>query len=88
MRYRTKRRRRNKISTLPPRGNTIQNKHFRLRECNQNFTPTQAEMHTKIYIPPSQEYNPEATVPLAEMQSKYCIPTSWDFVIILVHGPC
>ena len=29
--------------TFPPRGNTIQNRQFRLRECNQNFTSPQAE---------------------------------------------
>ena len=29
---------------IPPRGNTIQNRQFRLRECNQNFTSPQAEI--------------------------------------------
>ena len=123
MRYQTKRQKRQKNSTLPPRGNTIQNRQFRLRECYQNFTSPQAEtfvfisvhgpvcgdahknvhsplagirsgidnsacgdaikllhsrersfcnnfaeMHIKIYIPPSREYDPESTVPLAGMQ--------------------
>ena len=36
----------------------------------------------KIYIPPSREYNPESTVPLAGMQLKFYIPASGDFVII------
>ena len=70
MRYRSKRRKRKKKkkkkkSALPPRGNTIQNRQFRLRECYQNFTSPQAEilylfrftvpfteMHIKIFIPP------------------------------------
>ena len=29
---------------IPPRGNTNQNRQFRLRECNQNFTFPQAEI--------------------------------------------
>ena len=33
-----------------------------------------AEMHIKIVIPPSREYDLESTIPLAGMQSKYCIP--------------
>ena len=41
----------------------------------------------KIYISPSREYDPEPTVPLAEMQSKYCIPASGDYLIILVPVP-
>ena len=89
MRYQTKRRKRQKNSTLPPRGNTIQNRQFRLWKCYQNFTSSQAEtlylfqftvpfaeMHIKIFIPPSWEYDLELTVPLAGMQSKYCIPAS------------
>ena len=39
----------------------------------------------KIYIPPSREYDPESTVPLAGMQSKFYISASGDFVIISVH---
>ena len=142
MRYRSKRRKRKKKknSALPPRGNTIQNRQFRLRECYQNFTSPQAEilylfrfmvpasgdahknfhsplagirsgidnsacgdaikilhsrewsfcnifaeMHIEIYIPPSQEYESESTVPLAGVQSKFYIPASGDFVIICVH---
>ena len=66
MRYRTRERRpAQKNSTLPPRGNTNQNRQFRLRECYQDFTSPQAEilylfrftvpfavMHIKIFIPP------------------------------------
>ena len=44
-------------------------------------------MHTKIYISPSREYYPAPTIPLAEMQPKYCIPASEGFVIISVHRP-
>ena len=46
-----------------------------------------AEMHMKINISPSREYDPESTVPLAGMQSKFYIPASGDFVIISVHRP-
>ena len=72
---------------IPPRGNTIQNRQFRLRECNQILHPRKrrfciyfgswsprAEMHIKIFIPPSREYDPESTVPLAGMQSKFTSP--------------
>ena len=41
----------------------------------------------KIYISPSREYDPESTVPLAGMQSKFYIPASGDFLIISVHRP-
>ena len=98
MRYRSKRRKRKKKkkkkkknSALPPRGNTIHNRQFRLRECYQNFTSPQAEilylfrftvpfteMHIKIFIPRSREYDLELTIPLAGMHSKYCIPASGD----------
>ena len=44
-------------------------------------------MHMKIYISPSREYYPAPTIPLAEMQPKYCIPASGGFVIISVHRP-
>ena len=80
-----------KKSALPPRGNTIQNRQFRLRECYKNFTSPQseilylfrftvpfAEMRIKIFIPLSWEYDLELTIPLTGMQSKYCIPTSGD----------
>ena len=69
--------------TFPPSGNTIRNRQFRVRECNQNFTSLQAEiwndfcapspraeMHMKIYISHSREYYPAPTIPLAEMQKK------------------
>ena len=66
------------------------------RFCNYFGSRSQrAEMHIEIYIPPcgnmiqnrqfclrSRKYDPEPTIPLAEMQSKYCIPASGDFVII------
>ena len=41
----------------------------------------------KIYISPSREYYPAPTIPLAEMQRKYCISASGYFVIILVPDP-
>ena len=133
---------------IPPRGNTVQNRQFRLRECNQNFSSPQAEIlylfrfmvpvsgdahknfhfplavilssadnsacgnatkilhprkrrfcnyfgapspraetHMKLYISPSREYYPAPTIPLAEMQPKYCIPASGRFVIISVPVP-
>ena len=62
--------------TFPPRGNTIQRRQFRLRKCNQNIASPRAEMHMKIYISPSREYYPAPTIPLAEVQPKYCIPAS------------
>ena len=77
---------------IPPRGNTIWDWQFRLRGCNQNIAFPRAEIISrrckqKIYIPPSREYDPESTVPLAGMQSKFYIPASGDFVFISVHGP-
>ena len=65
-------------------GDAIKILHSRERRFCNNFV----EMHIKIYIPPSREYNPESTVPLAGMQSKFYIPVSGDFVFISVHGPC
>ena len=78
MRYRTKRRKCKKNSALPPRGKFIQNRQFRLREGYQNFTSPQAEilylfrftvpfgeMHIKIFIPPSREYDLEFRRPAA-----------------------
>ena len=44
-------------------------------------------MHVKNYIPPLREYDPEPTVPLAEIQSNYCIAASGDLLTIHVHGP-
>ena len=96
MRYRTKRRKRKKNSTLPPRRNTIQNRQFHLRECYQNFTSPQAEIlylflftvpfaddAHKNFHPPPREYDRELTIPLAGKKSKYCIPASEDSVTIL-----
>ena len=51
-------------------GDAIKILHSRERSFCNNF----AEMHIKIYIPPSREYDPESTVPLAGMQSKFYIP--------------
>ena len=73
--------------TFPPRGNTIQNRQFRLRECHQNFTSPQAEMHMKIYISPSREYYPAPTIPLAEVQPKYCIPASGGLLLFQFLSP-
>ena len=70
-------------------GNAIKILHSRERRFCHNFCSRspQAEMHIKIYIPPSREYDPESTVPLVGMQSKFYIPASGDFVIISVHRP-
>ena len=53
-------------------GDAIKILHSRERSFCNNF----AEMHIKIYIPPSREYDPESTVPFAGMQSKFYIPAS------------
>ena len=68
--------------------NVIKISHPRKRRFSDNSRSwfPQAEMHIKMFIPPLREYNPEPTVPLAEMQSKYRIPASGDLVIIHVHG--
>ena len=50
------------------------------------MVPASGDAH-KNFIPPLREYDPEPTVPLAEMQSKYRIPASGDLVTIHVHGP-
>ena len=70
-------------------GNAIKVLYSREQRFCHNFCSRspQAEMHIKIYIPSSQEYDPESTVPLAGMQSKFYIPASGDFVIISVHRP-
>ena len=70
-------------------GNAITILHPRKRRfCNYFCAPSpRAEMHMKIYISPSREYDPESTVPLAGMQLKFYIPASGDFVIISVHRP-
>ena len=70
-------------------GNAIKILHPRQRRfCNYFCAPSpRAEMHMKIYISPSREYYPAPTIPLAEMQPKYCIPASGDFVIISVPRP-
>ena len=62
-------------------------KHNEFLHFHQLFRSPRAEMHMKIYISPSREYDPESTVPLAGMQSKFYIPASGDFVIISVHRP-
>ena len=71
------------------RGNTIKIWHPRKRRfCNYFCAPSpRAEMHMKIYISHSREYYPAPTIPLAEMQKKYCISASGYFVIILVPVP-
>ena len=71
-------------------GNVIKILHPRKRRFYNYFgsRSPRAEIHINIYISPSREYDPESTVLLVEMQSKYCIPASGDFVIIHVHiGP-
>ena len=70
-------------------GNAIKILHPRKRRfCNYFCAPSpRAEMHMKICISPSREYDPESTVPLAGMQSKFYISASGDFVIISVHRP-
>ena len=70
-------------------GNAIRILHPRKRRlCNYFCAPSpRAEMHMKIYISSSREYYPAPTIPFAEMQPKYCIPASGDFVIISVHRP-
>ena len=67
-------------------GNAIKILHPRKRRfCNYfGAQSPRAEMHMKIYISPSREYYPAPTIPLAEMQPKYCISASGYFVIILV----
>ena len=40
-----------------------------------------AEMHMKIYISPSREYYPAPTIPLAEMQPKFCIPATGGLLL-------
>ena len=72
MRYQTKRRKRKKNSTLPPRGNTIQNRQFRLRECNQNFTSPQAEILYlfRFMVPASGDAHKSFHSPLAGIRSR------------------
>ena len=62
-------------------GNAIKILHPRKRRfCNYfSSRSPRAEMHIKIYISPLREYDLEPTVPLAQMQSKYCIPASQTF---------
>ena len=49
-------------------GNAIKILHSRERRFCHNFCSRspQAEMHIQIYIPPSREYDPESTAPLAK----------------------
>ena len=58
-----------------------------LHSRERSFCNIFAEMHIEIYIPPSREYEPESTVPLVGVQSKFYIPASGDFVIISVYRP-
>ena len=44
-------------------------------------------MHMKIYISPSREYYPPPTIPLAEMQPKYCIPASGGLLLFQFLSP-
>ena len=72
---------------ISPRGNTIQNRQFRLRKCNQDFTSRKRRFcnyfcapssradgaHENLHFP-SREYDPESTVPLAGMHSNFTSP--------------
>ena len=96
MRYRTKRQKRKKkilhshLAGIRSRidssacGNAIKILHPRKRRFCIYFGSwsPRAEMHIKIFIPPSREYDLELTIPLAGMQSKYCIPASGASVTI------
>ena len=70
-------------------GNAIKILHSCERRFCHNFCSRslQAEMHIKIYIPPSREYDLESTVPLAGMQSKFNIPASGDFYLFRFTVP-
>ena len=61
----------------------LRSRELRMRYRTRERRPAQK----KIYTPTSREYEPESTVPLAGMQSKFYIPASGDFVFISVHGP-
>ena len=65
-------------------GNAIKILHPRKRRFCIYFGSwsPRAEMHIKIFIPLSREYDLELTIPLAGMQSKYCIPASGASVTI------
>ena len=54
-------------------GNAIKISHLRKRGfCNYFVLRSpRAEMHIKIYISPSREYDPEPTIPLPEMESNF-----------------
>ena len=49
-------------------------------ECDTE--PKGGPRKKKFYTPTSREYDPESTVPLAGMLSKFYIPASGDFVTI------
>ena len=70
-------------------GNAIKILHSRERRFCHNFCSRSplAEMHI-LDIPPSREYDPESTVPLAGMpRIKILHPRKRDFLIISVHRP-
>ena len=70
-------------------GNAIKILHPRKRRfCNYFGAPSpRAEMHMKIYISPSREYYPAPTIPLAEVQPKYCIPASGGLLLFQFLSP-
>ena len=41
----------------------------------------------KIYISPSREYYPAPTIPLAEVQPKFCIPASGGLLLFWFLSP-
>ena len=51
---------------IPPCGNTIQNRQFRLQKCNQNIASPRADILSLFWFP----------FPLEEMHNKLCIPAS------------
>ena len=63
----------------------LRSRELRMRYRTRERRPAQKKK--KNYTPTSREYEPESTVPLAGMLSKFYIPASGDFVFILVHGP-
>ena len=70
-------------------GNAIKILHPRKRRfCNYFCAPSpRAEMHMKIYISPSREYYPAPTIPLAEVQPKFCIPASGGLLLFQFLSP-
>ena len=70
-------------------GNATKILHPRKRRLCNYFCALspRAEMHMKIYISPSREYYPAPTIPLAEMQPKYCIPASGGLLLYQFLSP-